>query len=262
MAPGTVAAYRWLATEPKQSFQGACRELHVLRLSRTSARREPRADRGCISRLLERFGYGTTDAGPGHERARRDGSRGVSGPFESRGARAYDATLAREAAMADAELKATLDQHESGARSPAGRAGAVPGSVRGHRGLTPRPSLTALRSSEFHCIQRCGRRPFFSQQAQSRRASRGRPRALDRAEDADALRHVAGDRASTANVRDRRGRHPIRAGAADAIARAPAAGRAARCDPLRQALTPGTRTMFIRAAPARFARAAEYSGDT
>jgi hypothetical protein len=28
----------------------------------------------------------------------------------------YDATLAREAAMADAELKATLDQHGSGAR--------------------------------------------------------------------------------------------------------------------------------------------------
>ena len=28
----------------------------------------------------------------------------------------YDATLAREAAMADAELKATLDQHGTGAR--------------------------------------------------------------------------------------------------------------------------------------------------
>ena len=68
-------------------------------------------------RLLEVFGYGTTDAG-----------QDVSGlvtmihaaheVLSSREARdRYDATLAREAAMADAELKAMLDQPASGARS-------------------------------------------------------------------------------------------------------------------------------------------------
>ena len=66
--------------------------------------------------LLERFGYGTTDAG-----------QDVSGlvvmvhaayeVLSNPAARdRYDATLAREAAMADAELKATLDQQEDGAR--------------------------------------------------------------------------------------------------------------------------------------------------
>ncbi len=66
--------------------------------------------------LLERFGYGTTDTG-------QDMSGLVAmihaahGTLSNPAAREhYDATLAREAAMADAELKATLDQHESGAR--------------------------------------------------------------------------------------------------------------------------------------------------
>jgi len=66
--------------------------------------------------LLERFGYGTTDAG-------QDMSNRVVmihaayNILMDSGARArYDATLAREAAMADAELKATLDQRDSGAR--------------------------------------------------------------------------------------------------------------------------------------------------
>lgn len=67
--------------------------------------------------LLERFGYGTTDAGQdmsGLVAMIHAAYRTLSNP-EAR--REYDATLAREAAMADAELKATLDQHESGARS-------------------------------------------------------------------------------------------------------------------------------------------------
>ncbi len=66
--------------------------------------------------LLERFGYGTTDAG-------QDMSNRVVmihaayNVLANPDARAgYDATLAREAAMADAELKATLDQRDSGAR--------------------------------------------------------------------------------------------------------------------------------------------------
>ena len=66
--------------------------------------------------LLERFGYGTTDAG-------QDMSNRVvmihtayevlANPDARAG---YDATLAREAAMADAELKATLDRQDAGTR--------------------------------------------------------------------------------------------------------------------------------------------------
>jgi DnaJ-class molecular chaperone len=66
--------------------------------------------------LLERFGYGMTDAG-------QDMSNRVAlihaayNILANPAARAdYDATLAREAAMADAELKATLDQLNTGAR--------------------------------------------------------------------------------------------------------------------------------------------------
>ena len=71
---------------------------------------------GAYLGLLERFGYGTTDAG-------QDMSNRVAiihaayNVLANPDARAgYDATLAREAAMADAELKATLDQHDAGAR--------------------------------------------------------------------------------------------------------------------------------------------------
>jgi len=60
--------------------------------------------------LLERFGYGTTDAGQdmsGLLRMIQAAYEMLSNP-EAR--RQYDAGLAQEAAMADAELKASLDQ--------------------------------------------------------------------------------------------------------------------------------------------------------
>lgn len=66
--------------------------------------------------MLERFGYGTTDTGQdlgGLVAMVHVAYRVLSNP-ETRNR--YDATLAREAAMADAELKATLDQHNDGAR--------------------------------------------------------------------------------------------------------------------------------------------------
>jgi DnaJ-class molecular chaperone len=66
--------------------------------------------------LLERFGYGTTDAGQdmSHRVAMIHAAYDVLANPEARAG--YDATLAREAAMADAELKATLDQRDTGAR--------------------------------------------------------------------------------------------------------------------------------------------------
>ncbi len=66
--------------------------------------------------MLERFGYGTTDTGQdmsGLLAMAHAAYRVLSNP-EAR--EQYDATLAREAAMADAELKATLDQHGTGGR--------------------------------------------------------------------------------------------------------------------------------------------------
>jgi DnaJ-class molecular chaperone len=60
--------------------------------------------------ILERFGYGTTDAGQdmsGLIRMIHAAYDVLSNP-ESR--QRYDATLVQEAAMADAELKASLDQ--------------------------------------------------------------------------------------------------------------------------------------------------------
>jgi DnaJ-class molecular chaperone len=66
--------------------------------------------------LLERFGYGNTDAGQdtsGLIRMIQTAYEVLSNP-ESRDA--YDAALAKEAAMADAELKATLDQIETPAQ--------------------------------------------------------------------------------------------------------------------------------------------------
>jgi DnaJ-class molecular chaperone len=66
--------------------------------------------------LLDRFRYGTSDTGQdmsGLVAMVQDAYRVLSNP-EAR--ERYDATLAREAAMADAELKATLDQHDTFAR--------------------------------------------------------------------------------------------------------------------------------------------------
>jgi curved DNA-binding protein CbpA len=66
--------------------------------------------------LLERFGYGTTDAGQDLSGlvAMIHTAYGILSNPETR--EDYDAILAREAAMADAELKATLDQHENSGR--------------------------------------------------------------------------------------------------------------------------------------------------
>lgn len=66
--------------------------------------------------LVERFGYGSTDAGQdtsGLLRMIQAAYEVLSNP-ETR--EAYDATLAKEAAMADAELKATLDQLDTPAQ--------------------------------------------------------------------------------------------------------------------------------------------------
>ena len=65
------------------------------------------------AQLLERFGYGTTDDGQdfsGLVRMVHAAYEVLSNP-DSR--RQYDATLDQEAAMADAELKAALDQQPS-----------------------------------------------------------------------------------------------------------------------------------------------------
>ncbi len=65
---------------------------------------------------LERFGYGTSEAGQDMSGlvAMVHSAYDVLSNPEARDR--YDATLAREAAMADAELKAMLDHHGSGAR--------------------------------------------------------------------------------------------------------------------------------------------------
>lgn len=65
------------------------------------------------AQLLERFGYGTTDAGQdlsGLVRMVHAAYEVLSNPDARR---QYDATLDQEAAMADAELKAALDQQPS-----------------------------------------------------------------------------------------------------------------------------------------------------
>ena len=65
---------------------------------------------------LERLRYGASDAGQDLSGlvAMVHSAYDVLSDREARDR--YDATLAREAAMADAELKATLDQHGTGAR--------------------------------------------------------------------------------------------------------------------------------------------------
>ena len=63
--------------------------------------------------LLERFGYGVTEAGQdlsGLVRMIHSAYEVLSNPDTRQ---AYDAELVREAAMADAELKASLDQQAS-----------------------------------------------------------------------------------------------------------------------------------------------------
>ena len=65
------------------------------------------------AQLLERFGYGTTDAGQdlsGLVRMVHAAYQVLTDPEERQ---RYDAQLAREAAAADAELKAALDQPAS-----------------------------------------------------------------------------------------------------------------------------------------------------
>ena len=62
------------------------------------------------ARLLERFGYGTTDAGQdlgGLVRMIHAAHQVLADPIERQ---RYDAQLAHEAAEADAELTASLDQ--------------------------------------------------------------------------------------------------------------------------------------------------------
>jgi len=60
--------------------------------------------------LVERFGYGTTDAGQDMTGLLRKIHAAYDVLRDPVQRRAYDAALAREAAMADAELKASLDQ--------------------------------------------------------------------------------------------------------------------------------------------------------
>jgi len=77
--------------------------------------------------LLERFGYGTTNAGQdmsGLVRMIHSAYEVLCDPQRRQG---YDAELAQEAAMADAELKASLDQQ---ANAGYGRIQNLPDSLR------------------------------------------------------------------------------------------------------------------------------------
>lgn len=60
--------------------------------------------------LLERFGYGTTDAGQDMSGLVRLIQSAYETLSDLDARHRYDAELAQESAMADAELKATLDQ--------------------------------------------------------------------------------------------------------------------------------------------------------
>ena len=60
--------------------------------------------------LLERFGYGTTDAGQDMSGLIRMIHSAYEVLSDAEKRKRYDADLVQEAAMADAELKASLDQ--------------------------------------------------------------------------------------------------------------------------------------------------------
>ena len=64
--------------------------------------------------LLERFGYGTTDAGQDMSGLLRLIQTAYDVLSNSDTRQTYDTVLAREASMADAELKASLDQQGTG----------------------------------------------------------------------------------------------------------------------------------------------------
>ena len=66
--------------------------------------------------LLERFGYGTTEAGQDMSGLVRMIHTAYEVLSNSDARERYDAELMQEAAMADAELKASLDQQASGTR--------------------------------------------------------------------------------------------------------------------------------------------------
>ena len=66
--------------------------------------------------LLERFGYGMTDAGQDMSGLIRMIHSAYEVLSNSETRQRYDAELVREAAMADAELKASLDQQVGTAR--------------------------------------------------------------------------------------------------------------------------------------------------
>jgi DnaJ-class molecular chaperone len=63
--------------------------------------------------LLERFGYGTTEAGQDMSGLVRMIHAAYEVLSDTDARRRYDAQLNQETAMADAELKATLDQEAS-----------------------------------------------------------------------------------------------------------------------------------------------------
>jgi DnaJ-class molecular chaperone len=63
--------------------------------------------------LLERFGYGTTDAGQDMSGLIRMIHAAYTVLSDPDARRSYDAAIAQEAAMADAELKSSLDQQAS-----------------------------------------------------------------------------------------------------------------------------------------------------
>ena len=64
--------------------------------------------------LFERFGYGTTDAGQDMSGLLRLIQTAYDVLSNSDTRQTYDTVLAREASMADAELKASLDQQGTG----------------------------------------------------------------------------------------------------------------------------------------------------
>lgn len=63
--------------------------------------------------LLERFGYGTTDAGQDMSGLIRMIHAAYTVLSDPAARRSYDTAIAQEAAMADAELKSSLDQQAS-----------------------------------------------------------------------------------------------------------------------------------------------------